>query len=317
MHYKQFALPTLLISALLLSGLISLMAGAVWINPFDNSSLLHSIILQIRLPRIMLSGLVGAMLALSGAILQAVLKNDLSDPYILGISSGGGLGAAIAIIFYLPMAVVSLSAFIFSLAAVIIVFSIAKAAGKTGPSSLILAGVAVSSFTGAVLGLLITSSDRLQSIYFWMLGSFSGANWDQINISSACLFLGLIVAMIYSRQMNAFLLGEEEALSLGVDTTVVRAVLLSTASLLAGVSVSFCGIIGFAGLMVPHMIRAVSGPNYFSLIPLSVLAGALLLVLADTASRVLFIPSEVPVGIITALVGAPFFICLLRRGAIR
>ena len=316
MSRKKFSLAIGLTAALALSALVSLMAGAVWINPFDNSSLLHSIILQIRLPRVILSGLVGAMLALSGAILQAVLKNDLSDPYILGISSGGGLGAAIAIIFLLPMAMVSLSAFIFSFAAVITVFFIAKTAGKTNPSSLILAGVAVSSFTGAVLGLLITSSDRLQSIYFWMLGSFSGANWEQIYISCACLFLGLIVAMSYSRQMNAFLLGEDEALSLGVDTSIARAVLLSIASLLAGVSVSFCGIIGFAGLMVPHMIRAVSGPNYFSLIPLSALAGALLLVMADTASRVLFIPSEIPVGIITALVGAPFFIYLLRRGKI-
>ena len=313
MRNKQLALSAILISALLLSVFFSLLAGSVWINPFDNSSLLHSIILQIRLPRVVLSGLVGAMLALSGAILQAVLKNDLSDPYILGISSGGGLGAAIAIICSLPMAMVSLSAFIFSFAAVIIVFLIARTAGKTNPSSLILAGVAVSSFTGAVLGLLITSSDRLQSIYFWMLGSFSGASWEQINISCTCLVLGLIVAMGYSRHMNAFLLGEEEALSLGVDTTIVRAVLLSVASLLAGVSVSFCGIIGFAGLMIPHMIRVVSGPNYFSLIPLSALAGALLLILADTASRVLFIPSEIPVGIITAIVGAPFFIYLLRR----
>ncbi|MEK7376378.1 MAG: iron ABC transporter permease [Candidatus Margulisiibacteriota bacterium] len=317
MKSNQFALSTILISALVLSVLISLMAGAVWINPFDNSSLLHSIILQIRLPRIILSGLVGAMLALSGAILQAVLKNDLSDPYILGISSGGALGAAIAIICSLPMAMVSFNAFIFSFAAVIVVFFIAKTGGRTNPSSLILAGVAVSSFTGAVLGLLITSSDRLQSIYFWMMGSFSGANWEQINISCACLALGLIVAMGYSRQMNAFLLGEEEALSLGVDTTIARAVLLCAASLLAGVSVSFCGIIGFAGLMVPHMIRVLSGPNYFSLIPLSALAGALLLILADTASRIIFIPSEIPVGIITALVGAPFFIYLLKRGAVR
>jgi iron complex transport system permease protein len=315
MKTKRSFLYALLISSILLSVFFSLMAGAVRINPLDNSSLLHSIILQIRLPRIILSGLVGAMLALSGAILQAVLKNDLSDPYILGISSGGGLGAAIAIICSLPMAMVSFSAFLFSFAAVITVFFIAKTAGRTNPSSLILAGVAVSSFTGAVLGLLITSSDKLQSIYFWMLGSFSGANWDQIKISSACLALGLIIAVSYSRQMNAFLLGEEEALSLGVDTNIARAILLSVASLLAGVSVSFCGIIGFAGLMVPHMVRTVSGPNYYSLLPLSALAGALLLILADTASRILFIPSEVPVGIITALVGAPFFVYLLKRGA--
>ncbi len=309
--------PVVLFAALLLvlagAVLLSLVSGAVFLNPFDGSPLAGTILWQVRLPRIILSGLVGAMLAVSGAVLQAVLKNDLADPYILGISSGGALGAALAIVMSLPLILVSSSAFIFAFAAVLTVAFISGAGGRRDPSSLILAGVAVSSFAGAVLALLIGASDKLRSVYFWMLGSFSFAGMEQIYAAGICLFAGLFAALWMRRQLNAFLFGEEEARSLGVDTVSARWALLLAASLMSGVSVAFCGVIGFVGLMVPHMVRTVSGPDHQTLIPFSAMTGAIFMVLADTASRCFFVPSEVPVGIITALAGAPFFIYLLVR----
>ncbi len=303
------ALPVLLCGSVFLS----LVLGTVFLNPFDGSPLAGTVLWQVRFPRIILSGLVGAMLAVSGAVLQAVLKNDLADPYILGISSGGALGAALAIVLSLPLALISSAAFLSAFAAVLTVAFISGAGGRRDPSSLILAGVAVSSFSGAVLALMIGASDKLRSVYFWMLGSFSFAGMEQIYVSAVCLFAGLFAAVRLRRQLNAFLFGEEEAKSLGVDTVSARWGLLLAASLMSGVSVAFCGVIGFVGLMVPHMVRTISGPNHQTLIPYSALGGAIFMVLADTASRCLFVPSEVPVGIITALAGAPFFIYLLVR----
>ena len=287
--------------------------GTVSVNPFDGSSVSSFIIWQIRIPRVFLAAIVGAMLSVSGVVLQGVLLNPLSDPFILGVSAGGGLGAAIAMVFNLPFFFVPLFAFIGAAASVLIVYQISKISGHVKPQTLILAGVAVSSFIGAFLTMIVFSSDKLRSIYFWTLGSFAFADWSYVKIAFICLLAGYAASVIFSKQLNAMQLGEYEAMSLGVDIKMIRILLLTTASLLAGVSVALCGMIGFVGLIVPHISRLIVGRNNSFVIPVSSILGAALLVTADLISRTIFIPSEVPVGIITAMLGAPFFIYLLRK----
>lgn len=286
--------------------------GAVGINPFEANETFSFILWQLRLPRVLLAALVGAMLAVSGAVLQSSLKNPLCDPYILGISAGGSVAAAAAIILLLPIYFVSSFAFLGAVASVLIIYHVSRIGGEVRPQTLILAGVAVSSLLSALLSFMVISSDRLQSIFFWILGSFSAASWSAVHLALYTALAGVIVSLIYSRDLNALALGDEEALSLGVDVMRSRNILLITASLMTGVAVSLCGMIGFVGLIVPHIMRLIVGANNSYLIPASALAGAVLLVLADVLSRVIMVPSEIPVGIITAVLGAPFFIYLLR-----
>ncbi|MCX5749620.1 MAG: iron ABC transporter permease [Candidatus Saganbacteria bacterium] len=313
MKQKYYMLMLFLTAALCAVIVLGVLVGAVGINPFDMKAPFSFILWQIRLPRVILAALVGAMLAVSGAILQSSLKNPLCDPYILGISAGGSVAAAAAIILLLPLYYVSAFAFLGAVAGVFIIYHASKVAGEIKPQTLILAGVAVSSLLSAILSFMVIFSDRLQSIFFWILGSFSAANWASVHLAFYAALAGIIAAMIYSRDLNALALGDEEALSLGVDVMRSRNILLIIASLMTGVAVSLCGMIGFIGLIVPHMMRLISGSNNSYLIPASALAGAVLMVLADIISRVIMIPSEIPVGIVCAMLGAPFFIYLLRR----
>lgn len=291
---------------------LGVLFGAVRINPLDLNEAFAFIVWQLRLPRALLAALVGAMLAVSGAVLQSSLKNPLCDPYILGISAGGSVAAAAAIILLLPMYFVSAFAFLGAVASVLIIYNISKIGGEARPQTLILAGVAISSLLSAVLSFMVISSDRLQPIFFWILGSFAGAGWTSVQLALYSALAGIFISLVYSKDLNALALGDEEALSLGVDVVRSRNILLITASLMTGVAVSLCGMIGFVGLIVPHIMRLIVGANNTYLIPASALAGAVLLVLADVISRVIMVPSEIPVGIITAVLGAPFFIYLLR-----
>lgn len=301
---------------LLIAMILSLLLGSVFISPAE---LLKSEILwQIRLPRIILAALIGLLLSTSGVILQGILRNPLADPYILGISAGAAVGAAISIALGAQFVVFGMSslpaaAFISALIAVFIVYKLAQVAGKTTPETLILAGVALSAFCAAVLSLIIIITGNLQSIYFWLLGSLSSASWSNVLTVIPYAAIGAAIAYFFSKELNALLLGEEMAQTLGVEVENTRFILVGTASLMTAAAVSVSGLIGFVGLIVPHWIRLIIGPNHRLLIPVSALSGMLLMIVADTISRTILSPLEIPIGIIMALVGAPFFLYLLRR----
>jgi iron complex transport system permease protein len=296
--------------------LISLFIGSVSMSPGD---LLRSEILwQVRMPRVLLAALIGLLLSISGVILQGILRNPLADPYVLGISAGGAIGAAVSIALgaqfvILGMSSVPITAFITSLAAVFVVYKLSQVAGKTAPETLILAGVALSAFCAAILSLIIILSGNLQAIYFWLLGSLSSATWSNVITVIPYAIFGTGMAYFFSKELNALLLGEEMAQTLGVDVERTRIILVGAASLMTAAAVSVSGLIGFVGLIVPHFIRLLIGPNHKYLIPISALSGMLLMVVTDTISRTILSPTEIPIGIIMALVGAPFFLYLLRR----
>jgi iron complex transport system permease protein len=312
--------------------LLSILFGAVFLTPdeiinsvsgqFTNfcskNIYVDVIVWQIRLPRIILSALVGLMLAISGTILQGVLRNPLADPYILGVSAGGSVGAALAVsfgleIWLLGLSSVPLMAFIFAVVAVFLVYALSNVGGKTTPQTLILAGVAVSLLASALLSIIIIITGDLQTIYFWLLGSFSGADWSAVLAVLPYAILGFAIAYYYSKDLNALLLGEETAYTLGVEVERVRRFLLVVASILAAAAVSVAGLIGFVGLIVPHFIRLVVGPHHKLLIPLSALSGMLVVVVADTIARSILAPIEIPVGVVMAIFGCPFFLYILRR----
>jgi len=295
---------------------VALFIGSAQVS---SQEILQSTILwQIRLPRIILSILIGVMLATSGAVLQGVLRNPLSDPYILGVSAGAGVGAALAMAFklyftFLGISSVPLFAFIFALAMVAIVYRLSNIAERTSPETLILAGVAVSAFASAVLALIIIISGQLQSIYFWMLGSLSMASYGDILTVLPYALIGLGFSYYYSKELNALIMGEEMALTMGVEVEKVRMIMILVATLMTAVAVSVSGLIGFVGLIIPHFVRILIGPKYRALIPFSAVCGALLMLSADTIARTALSPMEIPIGVIMSLVGAPFFIYILRK----
>ncbi|MDD5593960.1 MAG: iron chelate uptake ABC transporter family permease subunit [Candidatus Margulisbacteria bacterium] len=315
---KSEGLATFIILAVIVLAamLLSLFLGSVFMSPGE---LLKSEILwQIRLPRIILAALLGLLLSVSGVILQGILRNPLADPYVLGISAGGAIGAAVSIaagaqFVIFGMSSVPVAAFVTSLLAVFVVYKLSQVAGKTSPETLILAGVALSAFCAAILSLIIILSGNLQSIYFWLLGSLSSASWSNVVTVIPYTIFGVAVAYFFSKELNALLLGEEMAQTLGVDVERTRLMLIGTASLMTAAAVSVSGLVGFVGLIVPHFIRLLIGPNHRFLIPISALSGMLLLVVADTIARTILSPTEIPIGIIMALIGAPFFLYLLRR----
>ncbi len=321
-----------LLVVLFLVMIVSLMLGPVVISPrdiltsfmakFGNASPLAEnlevILWQIRGPRILLGALVGLLLALSGVIMQGILRNPLADPYILGVSAGGAIGAAISIIFGLEFIFLSMSstpilAFICAILAVLVVYRLSHIAGRATPETLILAGVAVSSFSAAILSLIIIISGQLQTIYFWLLGSLAQARTLDVLTVLPYAIIGIVVAFLYSKDLNALLLGEEMAATLGIEVERVKLFLLIIASLMAAASTSVCGLIGFVGLIIPHFVRLIVGPNHKTLVPISLLSGMTLLIFADTLARTLLAPTEIPIGIIMALIGAPFFLYILRK----
>ncbi|MFH0887447.1 MAG: iron ABC transporter permease [bacterium] len=273
------------------------------------------ILWEVRLPRVIMTILVGAMLSLAGLIFQGILRNALADPFILGISGGAAVGAGLAFVLGISLGFFGtpLFAFVGALIATAIVYSVSTVDGKRSPETLILAGVAIGSLAAAILALMILVSGKLQPIYFWILGSFSGVSWNEVMIVLPYALIGFILAMLFVKDLNAMLLGDETAVSLGIEVERSRTILLVVGSLLAAAAVSLVGIIGFVGLIVPHILRLIFGTNHRVLVPLSIIGGALLLVVSDLISRMVVSPTELPIGIITAFIGAPFFIYLLRR----
>ncbi|HYM83717.1 MAG TPA: iron chelate uptake ABC transporter family permease subunit [Candidatus Dormibacteraeota bacterium] len=276
----------------------------------------ETIVMDLRLPRVLTAMVVGAGLAVAGAALQGLLRNPLADPYVLGTASGAALGAAIAVL--VPVRVVVLEfgllhglAFLGALASVWVVYRLARTSPLAPLTGLLLTGYAVGSLLAAGLAMaMYLSGAGLREIFAYLLGGFGDASWLRLAGAAPLIFLGSLAIALRARTLNGLLLGEEAAANLGVEVGRERAVLLALASLVTAASVAVSGLIGFVGLVVPHVVRLVVGPDARLVLPLSVLGGAVLLVFADLAARML---GEIPVGVVTAVVGAPFFLALLRR----
>ncbi len=272
-------------------------------------------ILQLRLARIVLGLLAGAGLGISGTVLQAILRNPLAEPYLLGTSSGAGFGAALGIFLGLSASFLPLTAFAGALLSIILVYNLARQNGRISAQSLILSGVIVAiAVSGLIVFLVsISSNQALRGILWWLLGSLEIYNFKLLLIVGAIVGLGIVPIFILSQDLNAISIGEEEAIHLGIEIETVKKILFVVTALITGALVSVTGIIGFVGLIIPHMMRMVVGPNHKILIPATCLAGAAFLILSDTLARSLFPPIEISIGVITSLVGAPIFIFLLRR----
>ena len=279
------------------------------------------ILFSFRLPRVLLAFIVGAALAVSGASLQGIFKNPMADPGLLGVSSGAAVGAALAMILEvqssaLGFGAVSIFAFVGGTLAVLLVLGIARTRGRASTLALLLSGIAVSSFLSAVLaGMLAFHHDKIETVYSWTMGSFTTANWQKVAIAAPLTLAGTLFLRLLARDLNAMQMGETEARLLGVSVEVTRALALAAATLVTAAAVSLSGVIGFVGLMVPHAVRAISGPDHRSLIPLSALTGGLFLLLVDTLARTIAPPQELPVGVVTSFFGGPFFLLLLKRTA--
>ncbi len=277
----------------------------------------ETILFDIRLPRVVLAGLVGSALATSGATYQGLLRNPLADPYLIGISAGAALGATIAIIFSINIiGAVPLFAFVGAIGATFSIYMLAYSGGRATPTTLILAGVALGAFLSAITSFLMFKSDsafRTFQIVAWIMGSFSLSNWEQVVILLPYLAVGWLALFAHARYLNVLQLGETQAQQLGVPVERVTLTLVIATSLITAAAVAVSGLIGFVGLIVPHAVRLVWGPDHRFLLPMCALLGGIFLIIADTLARTLLAPSELPVGIITAFCGAPFFLYLLRR----
>ena len=278
------------------------------------------IVEQIRLPRILTGALVGLALGVAGAVLQGLFRNPLADPGVLGVSGGGALGAVFAVatgFAAFHQLALPASALIGAAGAAFAVYAIGSARGRPGAPTLILAGIAISALTGALTAALISFTEdreRNREILAWLMGGLDNRGWDHVRLVAAPIALGSTICLLFGRELNLMLLGEESARALGVPVGAARAALLAVVAALAGVAVAVSGIIHFVGLIVPHVVRLVVGYDNRLVVPLSGLAGASFVVAADTLARTLIQPAELRVGIITSALGAPFFIYLIARG---
>lgn len=279
----------------------------------------RDILLQLRFPRVLLAAAVGASLAVAGVTFQALFRNPMADPYVIGVSSGASLGAVIAMLsgqtlHFMGFSAVPLFAFAGGLSTILIVYYMARIGKSVPVMTLLLSGIAVSAFLSALVSLLIYfAGDKLHGVIFWLMGGFGGATWSKVQVMLPYTIVGFCLIYMFSRELNAMLMGEETASHLGVEVEKVKIILLIGASLLVAAAVSTSGIIGFVGLVVPHFIRLLTGPDHRFLLPAATVLGATLLVAADNLARIIIVPQELPVGIITALLGAPLFIYLLRK----
>lgn len=275
------------------------------------------IVWSIRLPRALLALMVGGGLAVCGASYQGIFKNPMADPFILGVSSGAALGATIGIVFrfsfgFLGLSSVSIMAFIGSTAALFLVYNISKVGNKVPVNTLLLSGIAIGQFFSAIVSLLMIFSDQIDQVVYWIMGSFNAKSWSQLFIVLPYVTIGTIYVYMQNRELDIMLLGEDTAAQLGVETERLKRRVLIVTSLVTAAAVSVTGIIGFVGLIVPHIIRTITGPKHKRLIPYSFVGGGVFMIFCDTLARTLT-SQEIPVGIITSLFGGPFFIYLLKR----
>lgn len=285
----------------------------------------HLVVWSIRLPRILTAAAVGGLLAAAGALMQGLFRNPLADPALVGVSSGGAFAAALSIVLidhalasqlrFLEDTILSIAAFTGSLATTIILYRIATRAGRTSIALFLLAGIAIAAIAGAAIGVLVYAADdrQLRDITFWMMGSLSGANWSKVATTSVMLTVALLLFARIAAPLDLIVLGESEAFHSGVDVERLKRISIVLISAMTGVAVAVCGVVGFVGIVVPHFVRLVIGPSHRLLLPSSVCLGAVMLVVADTIARSIVAPAEMPIGILTAAIGAPFFLMILLR----
>lgn len=317
----------IIIGVLILSILLGICLGSVRISLDDIIKSLFSdeytvkkaIISDIRLPRVWIAGFVGANLSASGALLQAVMRNPLADPGITGVSAGASLFAIIILLLFPSyVSLVPIAAFVGGVIACGIVYGLAWKGGGIEPIRIVLAGVAVNAILGGATGLLsLLNSDKIQGVMLWTNGSLSRVSWMDVKLLGIYSIVGIILALICIRAANVLQLGDDVAKNLGYNVNLTRILISLVAVYLAGISVAFVGIIGFVGLVVPHISRLLFGSDYKWLLPVSMLMGGAVLVIADTLARMIAAPIELPVGTMMAMLGGPFFLYLLRRGAKR
>ncbi len=343
MRMSKWSISSVLVLMLLLVGLFALSVGSVkipvqqtWrmvlsrlplLSPSESPlAIPHShqvIIFKIRMPRVLLAALVGGSLALAGAVFQGIFRNPMADPYVIGVSSGAAVGAVAAIIvranyqqwaFAFGPKLIPFWAMISSLLTIGTVYVLARRNGRIPVLTLLLAGVAMSSFLSALVSLMIFFyPQEAGPVVFWLMGGLAGSSWSDVVMMVPYVIVGAAILLSYPRELNAILLGETSARQLGVEVEKVKLWLLGSASLLTAAAVSVSGIIAFVGLITPHILRLILGPDHRALLPTSALLGGVVLILADTAARTLLSPSELPVGLVTSLLGAPFFLYILRR----
>jgi iron complex transport system permease protein len=331
---RRGAVPVLVV-VLAVAFLLAVGLGTVWISPATTLRLLawklglaelpadvpssaSVILFELRIPRVLLAVVVGAALAASGAVFQALFRNPMADPAIIGVSSGAALGAIAVIILGGGVLAgglgVPAAAFAGALAVAFLVYRLARIGPAVQVATLLLAGIAVAAVISAVISLVMAfAGQEIRSIYFWLLGGLAGRGWGALATSAPLVAVGTLLALTTVRDLNLMALGEERAAQLGVEIERFKRRSLATGALLAAAAVSVAGVIGFVGLMTPHILRLVLGADHRRLVPASILGGAAFMVLADLAARTVRAPEEIPVGAVTALLGGPFFLYLLRR----
>ena len=283
------------------------------------------IVQQLRLPRALLAFFVGGALAAAGVMLQALFQNPMADPHILGVSAGAGLGATVAMVFGIHMVgmnvlwarlgtgMISICAFAGGLAAVLLVYMLSQVGGRTSITGLLLSGVVIGTLLSAVMSLLmIFNRDKMEHVILWTMGSFSSANWTKVMWAVPLILIAMVLCWILARDMNLMLFGEAQARVMGVETRKVRLWTLALTTLMTAGAVAMSGIIGFVGLIVPHAVRLLTGPDHRVLVPFAFVGGGIFMLVMDTLARTLISPMEIPVGVLTALCGGPFFLYLLR-----
>ena len=332
-RFSARSLITTLTILLPVVALVSLVTGTVNITISDalnallgnaTNQQISTILLDIRLPRILMAIFVGAVLASTGAVMQGLFRNPLADPSLIGVSSGASVGASLMIVTaggfiqsgaLVGLSLVAVGAFVGGFTATLLVYRLATSGIGTSVTTMLLAGIAIAALAGALNSLLsyFSDNDMLRQISLWQMGNLSGASWLKVGIMGSAALLLLILFPRESRALNALLLGESEARHLGIDVQRVKRRLILLTALGVGISVALAGLVGFVGLIIPHMVRLAIGPDHRWLVPASALAGATLLVIADSLARIVVIPAELPTGILTALLGAPFFVVLLLQ----
>jgi iron complex transport system permease protein len=334
MRIRRRTIPALVL-LLLASAVLAVAFGAVWIGPGTTIRLVAwklgiagrpeglpastaVILFELRLPRVVLAMLVGSALAVSGAVFQALFRNPMADPAIVGVSSGAALGAIVVIILGGGAALgglgVSAAAFAGALVVALLVYRLARIGPTVQVATLLLAGIAVAAVISAVISLIMAfSGEEIRSIYFWLLGGLGARGWNAVAVAAPLVAIGVALASVFRHDLNLLALGEERAAQLGLDVERFKRTAVATGALLAAAAVSAAGVIGFVGLMTPHLLRLLLGADHRRLIPAVILGGAAFLVLADLSARTVLSPEEIPVGAVTALLGGPFFLFLLRR----
>ena len=302
-----------------LDGVLGIVFAPLGAEFGDYSRTQELVVEQIRMPRIVVGAIVGMALGVAGAAMQALFRNPMADPGVIGVSAGGALGAVVSIALGLnTLFFLALPAFAFlgAMAAAFLVYGIAAVGGRFSMATLLLAGVAVASFLGAVVSAIIVAvpdNETLRGILFWLAGGLDSRSWEHVRVSAPLVLGGVAIITVMARDLDLLMLGDEDARSLGVRASTTRPALLAAASLITGAAVAVSGTIAFVGLVVPHVLRLLLGPDHRVLVPASALGGAFFVLVADTLARTVVQPAEFRVGIVTAFVGAPFFIFLLIR----